>query len=68
MPQVGFETTIPVFEREKTVHALDCTATVVGCKVHLLSNNLLLALCVVCSFYKYGVAVSGCEYRRSLDW
>jgi hypothetical protein len=24
MPQVGFELTIPVFERAKTFHALDC--------------------------------------------
>jgi hypothetical protein len=30
MPWVGFEPTIPVFEREKTVHALDCAATVIG--------------------------------------
>jgi beta-lactamase regulating signal transducer with metallopeptidase domain len=30
MPQMGFEPTIPVFERTKTVHALDCTATVIG--------------------------------------
>jgi hypothetical protein len=30
MPQVGFEPTIPVFERAKTVHALDRTATVIG--------------------------------------
>jgi hypothetical protein len=30
MPQVGFEPTIPVFERAKTVHALDCAATVIG--------------------------------------
>jgi hypothetical protein len=30
MPQVGFEYTIPVFERAKTVHALDHTATVIG--------------------------------------
>jgi hypothetical protein len=29
MPQVGFEPTIPVFERAKTVHALDCEATVI---------------------------------------
>jgi hypothetical protein len=28
MPWVGFEPTIPVFEREKTVHALDRAATV----------------------------------------
>jgi hypothetical protein len=26
MPQVGFEPTIPVFQRAKTVHALDCGA------------------------------------------
>jgi hypothetical protein len=30
MPQVGFELTIPVFERVKIVHALDHTATVIG--------------------------------------
>jgi hypothetical protein len=27
---VGFEPTIPVFERAKTVHALDRAATVIG--------------------------------------
>jgi hypothetical protein len=30
MPRVGFEPMIPVFERAKTVHALDRTATVIG--------------------------------------
>jgi hypothetical protein len=30
MIQVEFEPTIPVFERAKTVHALDCAATVIG--------------------------------------
>jgi hypothetical protein len=30
MPQVGFEPTIPVFKRAKTVHALDHAATVIG--------------------------------------
>jgi hypothetical protein len=30
MPQVGFEPTIPVFERAKTVHVLDRAATVIG--------------------------------------
>jgi hypothetical protein len=30
MPRVGFESTIPVFERAKTVHALDRAATVIG--------------------------------------
>jgi hypothetical protein len=30
MPRVGFEPTIPVFERAKTVHAFDRGATVIG--------------------------------------
>jgi hypothetical protein len=30
MPRVGFEPTIPVFERAKTVHTLDRAATVIG--------------------------------------
>jgi hypothetical protein len=30
MPSVEFEPTIPVFERAKTVHALDRAATVIG--------------------------------------
>jgi hypothetical protein len=30
MPRVGFEPTIPVFERVKTVHSLDRAATVIG--------------------------------------
>jgi hypothetical protein len=30
MPRVVFEPTIPVFEREKTVNALDRAATVIG--------------------------------------
>jgi hypothetical protein len=30
MPQVGLEPTIPVFERAKTVRALERAATVIG--------------------------------------
>jgi hypothetical protein len=30
MPQVGFEPTIPVFDRAKTVHALGHVAAVIG--------------------------------------
>jgi hypothetical protein len=30
MPRLGFEPTIPVLERAKTVHALDRAATVIG--------------------------------------
>jgi hypothetical protein len=34
MPWVGFELTIPAFERAKTVHALDRAATVIGSAKH----------------------------------
>jgi hypothetical protein len=37
MPSVGFEPTIPAFERVKTVHALDRAATVIG-KIGQLQN------------------------------
>jgi hypothetical protein len=30
MPRVGFESTIPGFDRAKTVHASDLAATVIG--------------------------------------
>jgi hypothetical protein len=33
MPQVRFEIKIPVFERAKTVHALDRAATLIGLKL-----------------------------------
>jgi hypothetical protein len=36
MPQVGFEPTIPMFERAKTVHALDRAVTVIGYKNRIL--------------------------------
>jgi hypothetical protein len=35
MPRVGFEPTIPVLERAKTVHGLDRAATVIG-QIYLL--------------------------------
>jgi hypothetical protein len=38
MHRVGFESTIPVFERAKTVQALDRAATVIG--VQLNRNNI----------------------------
>jgi hypothetical protein len=47
MPRVGFEPTIPAFERAKTVHALDSTATVIGSnsrQVIRISNLLVLKL------------------------
>jgi hypothetical protein len=30
MPRVGFEPTIPLFQRAKAVHSLECAATVIG--------------------------------------
>jgi uncharacterized membrane protein len=39
MPQAGFEPTIPVFERAKTVHALDGAATVIG--LHTLQQYFM---------------------------
>jgi hypothetical protein len=35
MPRVGFESTILASERAKTVHALDRSATVIGCDANL---------------------------------
>jgi hypothetical protein len=29
MPRLGFEPTVPEFERARTVHALECAATVI---------------------------------------
>jgi hypothetical protein len=37
MPRVRFEPTIPMFERAKTVHALDHEATVFGYLRHYIS-------------------------------
>jgi hypothetical protein len=39
MPWVEFEPTIPAFEREKTVHALDRAATVI-CTFRLVTQLL----------------------------
>jgi hypothetical protein len=39
MPLVAFEPTTAVFERTKTVHALDCEATVVG-DLYVMYANL----------------------------
>jgi hypothetical protein len=35
MPRVGFEPTIPVFERAKTVHALDRAVTVIAMYLYM---------------------------------
>jgi hypothetical protein len=45
MPPVGFETTTPVFERAKTVHALDRVAIVIGLKGKYHFGCLGICLC-----------------------
>jgi hypothetical protein len=54
MPRMGFEPTILVFEREKTVHALDRAAPVIGfpmyylCEIKMQVNiyvHLVYCLC-----------------------
>jgi hypothetical protein len=35
MPRVGFEPTIPVFERAKTVHALDRAAAMISLSFYI---------------------------------
>jgi hypothetical protein len=59
MPSVGFEPTIPAFERAKTVHVLDHEATVIGKILYLrrytrifscsclLQSLHILSLCVL---------------------
>jgi hypothetical protein len=41
MPRVGFEPTTPVFERAKTVHALDRAITVIGICGHSFLKYIL---------------------------
>jgi hypothetical protein len=51
MPKMGFEPTVPVFERVKTVHASDRAATVIGkvdVQIHIfLTSTLFRVLCVM---------------------
>jgi hypothetical protein len=53
MPGVGFEPTIPMFERAKTVHALGRAANVIGTsccnilKLHILLTECICVLCMV---------------------
>jgi hypothetical protein len=56
MPQLGFEPTIPGFERAKTVHALDRVATVIG-KVQFSNVYFMLRAIgiAVLLFRRYGV-------------
>jgi hypothetical protein len=42
MPLVGFEPTIPVFVRAKTVHATDGTVNAIGSKLHIMTMITIL--------------------------
>jgi hypothetical protein len=60
MPRVGFEPTIPVFERTKTVHALDRAATVIGRPQTLPAGNsvVLIGIKLILSIVIY---TTGCN-------
>jgi hypothetical protein len=45
MRRVGLQPTIPVFERAKTVHALDRAAVVIGPSADNLNEILLTFMC-----------------------
>jgi hypothetical protein len=47
MPRVRFEPTIPVFERAKTLHAVDRAATVIGAKYKIWYINYLISIVFV---------------------
>jgi hypothetical protein len=59
MPRVGFEPTIPAFERTKIVHALDREATVIGISLSLDHN--IFKICA-----RFGVYIRG-EVRKHLQ-
>jgi hypothetical protein len=43
MPRVGSQTTIPAFERAKTVHGLDRAATMLGEEMHIQNKCFITA-------------------------
>jgi hypothetical protein len=52
-PRVGYEPTIPAFERAETVHSLDCAATVIGKNVRVSVNNSTKITFGCAIFYLY---------------
>jgi hypothetical protein len=47
MPLVGFEPTIPAFERAKAFHGLNRTATVIGIRATCPANFILIDLIIL---------------------
>jgi hypothetical protein len=44
MPQVGYETKTPVFERAKTIYALDRSVTVIGISFEYIAQLYIFSL------------------------
>jgi hypothetical protein len=44
MPRVGFEPMTPVFERAKTVHAVDRATTAIGLKETLVDKTIFTSI------------------------
>jgi hypothetical protein len=59
MPQEGFEPTVPVFERAKTVHVLDRAATVIG------SLYMYLLQTLVYQFVVQNLIAGGLDIHRN---
>jgi hypothetical protein len=53
MPRVGFEPTIPVFERARMVHALDRAATVIRTSLPLRLETVLIGQHITTNFLVY---------------
>jgi hypothetical protein len=51
MPRVGFEPTIPVLERAKTVRALDSATTVLGMRILNMGANILFFMLIGLAIY-----------------
>jgi hypothetical protein len=56
MPRVGFEPTIPVFERVKTVHAADREATVIGSHLLTCTVSYFMSVSNVLRFHFFSIA------------
>jgi hypothetical protein len=68
MPRVGFELTNLVFEREKTVHALERSVTVIGHKRAILVEKLVWSreICIFTSHTKLNNETG--KVRTFLSW
>jgi hypothetical protein len=56
---VGYEPTIPAFERAKTVHALDRAATVIG--THVITSDKFEWISSISNSYTAGLGISDCQ-------